>query len=255
MVLKAMTEFSGTNMNANPSYIKKATYFSNNQTFLVNGYTFGLFNDILHLLEVKLNFTTLLYKRMKKDWGFIYPQENGSYIGTGMVGDIFFKRADLIVAPLGILVKRALYIDYLPPLQKYFAGLYAPSLEASESMEFILLISPFTINVWIVIGITSIIIAAIKCILFSYYDSMHIVEICSAIWTSFIAFFGGKPTSKCIDSKQTYRMVIFTSLLSGTIIWIAYRSYLASELSVTRKVYPFTDMESFSKTSWRYSFV
>ena len=252
-VFKGMTEFSGTDMNAKPSYVKNAPYFSNNQTFLINGYTYGLFNDILHILEAKLNFSTLLYKRKKVGWGYIFPQPNGSYIGTGMAGDIFFNRAEIIVAPFGLFLKRALYIDFLPPVQTYLAALYTPTLDTAESIDLKLFISPFTINVWMTIGVISILTAIVKFVIFCYHDSVHVLEFFSALWTSFIAFFGGKPTGKSIDSKQTYRMIIFISLLSGTIVWIMYRSFLTSELSIIKKVYPFTDMKSFSKTSWRYN--
>ena len=195
-VFKGMTEFSGTNMNANPKYVKNAPYFSNNQTFLVNGYTYGLFNDILKILEAKLNFSTLLYKHKTTAWGYIYPQPNGSYIGTGMAGDLFFNKAEIIVAPFGISLKRALYIDFLPPVQTYFAGLYTPSLDAAESVDLRLFFSPFTINVWIVIGIISFSTATLKFVVFCCNGSIDISEFLSALWTSFIAFFGGKPTGK-----------------------------------------------------------
>ena len=72
------------------------------------------------------------------------------------------------------------------------------------------------------------------------------------IWTSFTAFFGGKPAATPIDSKQFYRIIIVVTLLCGTLIWIYYRSRLTAELAVTLKVYPFTEMVSFSKTNWRY---
>ncbi len=71
------------------------------------------------------------------------------------------------------------------------------------------------------------------------------------LWTSFIANFGGKPTSKSIDSKPAYKILIFSSLIGGFVIWVAFRSRLTAELAVIIKKYLFTDMESFSKTDWR----
>ena len=55
-----------------------------------------------------------------------------------------------------------------------------------------------------------------------------------------------------MDSKQSYRSVVFISLLCGTVIWICYRAHLTAELSVTQKDYPFTDLETLSRTSWRF---
>ena len=80
--LKAMVEFSGSSLGADPAYVDKVPYFSNNRTFLVNGYTYGKFNDVLETLQSQLNFTCDLYKRKETAWGYIYPQPNGTYKGT-----------------------------------------------------------------------------------------------------------------------------------------------------------------------------
>ena len=49
----------------------------------VNGYTYGIFNDVLEALQSQLNFTSNLYKRKKTAWGYIFPQPNGTFRGTG----------------------------------------------------------------------------------------------------------------------------------------------------------------------------
>ena len=82
--LKAMVELSGSDMVADPAYVDKAPYFPNNQTFLVNGFIYGKFHDVLETLQRQLNFTTDLYKRKEVAWGYIYPQPNGTYRGTGI---------------------------------------------------------------------------------------------------------------------------------------------------------------------------
>ena len=96
------------------------------------------------------------------------------------------------------------------------------------------------------------------CRKFSWYDKsiiigiVHLTNFFDFLWTSFIAFFGGKPTATKIDSKKSYRSIIFISLLSGSIVWIFYRAYLTAELAIRIKKYPINDMESLSKTDWRY---
>ena len=80
---------------------------------------------------------------------------------------------------------------------------------------------------------------------------VHIPNFFDFLWTSFIAFFGGKPTATKIDSKKSYRSIIFISLLAGSIVWIFYRAYLTAELAIRIKKYPINDMESLSKTDWR----
>ena len=73
----------------------------------------------------------------------------------------------------------------------------------------------------------------------------------SFFWTSLIPIVGGKPGPTQIDAKKSYRAIVFVSLLGGIVIWIAYRSFLTAELSVTHKKYPFNDLESLSKTNWK----
>ena len=82
ITLKAMTEFSGVLMNAFSNYTQFAPYFPNNETYLINGYAYGLFHDILKVLETRLNFTTNIYKRKVTAWGYVYPQDDGSYTGS-----------------------------------------------------------------------------------------------------------------------------------------------------------------------------
>jgi hypothetical protein len=66
-----------------------------------------------------------------------------------------------------------------------------------------------------------------------------------------MANFGGKPVPSKFDTIQSYRFIIFTSLLAGTVVWISYRASLTSELSVEKKKFPFNDLESLSKTEYR----
>ena len=103
LTMKAIVEFRGTEMNANSKYKEHAPYYESNDTYLINGYSYGIFNDVLQELQYQLNFTTLLYKHRKVTWGDMYKQPNGSLRGTGMLGLVFYGKADLIVAPLGTI--------------------------------------------------------------------------------------------------------------------------------------------------------
>ena len=94
-------------------------YFPNNETYLINDYVYGICVDVLKELESELNFTTLIFKRKTEAWGFVQEWPNGTFTGSGMVGDIFSKRADLVVTSLSIIPERAQYVDFLPPLLNY----------------------------------------------------------------------------------------------------------------------------------------
>ena len=68
-------------------------------------------------------------------------------------------------------------------------------------------------------------------------------------WPSVMAIFGG--ASQDENVKVPHRMIGFTSLLGGLILWISYNASLASDLIVNERVYPFHDLESLSSTNWR----
>ena len=149
-------------------------------------------------------------------------------------------------------IQRYLYIDYFPPLVSWVNGLYIPNLEASENVDYNTFFAPFKANLWFTMIITSFVFAFMKLLIQYNYATISITNCVGCTWTSFISYLGGKPTKSPIDSKESYKTVIFTSLICGLVIWICYRAYLTAELSITEKSYPFSDMHSFSKTNWRY---
>ena len=249
IVLKAMVEFSGLDMNANSSYLVNAPYFHNNESYRVNGFTYGLFNDILEIMQDELNFTTVLYKRKEPAWGYVYPQANGSYRGTGAIGDIFFKRADLAVGPFYNVIDRARYVNYLPDIRPYLAATYIPTT-IEESINFDTYRAPFAYSLWIALAIMGTIFTTIQIFLLQFNDVLKHFGF-NTIWSSFTVFFGEKPTSSPIDTKSYYKIATTTTLLCGTVIWMSYNASWTSDLSVTTKAYPFSDMNSFSKLNWR----
>ena len=98
---------------------------------------------MLQELESQLNFTLALFKRKDGEWGYVYPQNDGSFEATGMIGDIFFKRVDIVLAPILINLKRGKYIDYAIPLTKEQVRLYIKSKNLQDDFDFYLLFSPF----------------------------------------------------------------------------------------------------------------
>ena len=107
-------------------------------------------------------------------------------------------------------------------------------------------------DLWIAIIITSVVFAVLKSLLLIIFHKLELSNIWGFIWSSLIVYCGGKPNKTSIDQRKTYKAVVFISFLGGAIIWMAYRSFLTAELSVTLKKYPFNDLESLSKSNWRY---
>ena len=252
-VLKGVVQFDGLNMNANSLYLENAPYFSNNDSYDITEYTYGSYKDILLILQEQLNFTTILYKRRKEVWGYVYPLSNGSYVGTGLIGDVFFKEADIAVTSLWYVIDRARYVNFLPPIQPYWSAVYIPLTDNEDGINIGTYFFPFTSHLWMAVLLTGTIFALMKLFFLRIIASKTRRTFgFDHIWTSFTAFFGGKPAATPIDSKQFYRTITVVTLLCGTVIWIYYRSRLTAELAVTFKVHPFTDMVSFSKTNWRH---
>ena len=101
------------------------------------------------------------------------------------------------------------------------------------------------------IAVTVVVMTAFKSIILYKFSLLKISNIFGFLWYSSTVYFGGEPSGTAIDSKRTYKFIVFVSLLGGIIIWIAYQSCLTAKLAVDIKKYPFNDIYSLSKTNWR----
>ena len=101
------------------------------------------------------------------------------------------------------------------------------------------------------ITVTVVIMTVFKSSILYKFSDLKLSNIIGFLWYSYIVYFGGKPSGTAIDSKRTYKFIVFVSLLGGIIIWISYRSFLTAELAINVKKYPFNDMNSLSKTNWK----
>ena len=250
--LTAMTEREGTDLILDEEYSKKAPFFKSNQTYLVNDFMNGLYHDILLELQMQLNFSTSVFKRKVESWGFVYEEPNSTFRVTGMVGDLFSKKVDLVIAPLTMIIERAIYVDFMPPLTPYELGLFIPDIGSKEEFDLDIFINPMRADLWFGLLTLILILSTIKLFISYFHYKVSLDDIFTLVWSTFAAFWGSKPFAHKIDPIPSYKMTIFTSLLCGTIIWIAYRSSLTSELSIVIDTYPFSDLESFSNTEWKY---
>ena len=251
IVLKGIVGFFGLDMLSTDSeYQEKAPYFKNNDTYQINGFTSGLIHDVMLNLQERLNFTTVLYKRKIDIWGSgLINSKNETYKENGMLGDIFFKRVDIGVVPFIMTIERANSVDFLYPIKDSIDGIFIPIL--TERYDYESYFAPFSLSLWLTLGITGVSFAAWRFILLKFHASETIFGF-DQIWTSFSGFLGGKPTpTPPIDKKTSYKTMIIVTLLCSTIVWIAYRARLSSMLAIQKKKYPFHNMEGFSKTNWR----
>ena len=172
--------------------------------------------------------------------------------GPNVISENLFQ-SNFLVAPLMILTERALYVDYLPPLGPYVCGIYIPSVEATENYDLDTFVAPFKANLWFLVLALILIISCTKLILLKINNCYQTFDGIWCLWSSFTAIFGGATHQNdlLLKTKISYRSTIFTSLFSGTLIWMAYRSCMTAEFNDFLKKYPFTDMETFSRTDWR----
>ena len=113
---------------------------------------------------------------------------------------------------------------------------------------------PLSTNLWIVLIFVAIIIACFLTTLERCFGSKEhgfcLVHYLKNLWVASKANFGGKSSS--LIKTSTHQIILFTCLLTGSIIWMAYRASLTSELSVIVKEFPFNNLESLLKTDYRY---
>ena len=85
------------------------------------------------------------------------------------------------------------------------------------------------------IAVTVVAMTVFKSSISYKFSKLKLSNIIGFLWYSYIVYFGGKPSGTAIDSKRTYKFIVFVSLLGGIIIWISYRSFLTAELAINIK--------------------
>ena len=223
-------------------YLQEATYFPQNGTYQINGFTFGLISDLWDILGNHLNFSSVLFKDKEKFWGNAIKLENGTIITTGITDDLFRKKVEVAVAPITLTSLRMQFITYLPPVNVDMIGIAIPNSAISESFDFPLFFKPLSIYLWIVIAITIVLISIFK----SMADRNRNLY----VWSSFMTMFGGAPNEDNLE-KGSMKIVVFVSLITGVVIWNSYNASFTSELASIKEKYPFEDLESLAMSNWR----
>ena len=122
----------------------------------------------------------------------------------------------------------------------------------NEHISWTTFLNMFTIELW---GTLILVAMIISCFLtsiektFDVKDQFSFVNYLENLWLAFKANFGGKPSS--IHQNSSYKISIFSCLLVGSIVWIAYRAEIISQLSVLKVKMPFDNLEDLSKSNYR----
>ena len=68
--------------------------------------------------------------------------------------------------------------------------------------------------------------------------------VCRTFWTTFTANFSGKPAAAPGKNNWPARLLFFSCLLTGSLIWIHYRASFTSELAARKTQMPFDSLET-----------
>ena len=142
-------------------------------------------------------------------------------------------------------------MDMLPTIENVKGGLFIKPI-GTEEVSWKTFLNPLTNTLWV----TLLIIAAVIACLLTGIETMFTSKksscfsICTSnLWVAFKANFGGKPSF--VHKSFTLQIILFTCLLVGSIIWMAYRGSLTSELSVRRVSKPFDSLESLLESDYK----
>ena len=112
---------------------------------------------------------------------------------------------------------------------------------------------PLSYNLWIVVIFVAILMAFVFTLNETYFKDKHqefiMFHYLTNLWVAAKSNFGGKPGS--FYKRNSYQLMLFVCLLTGSVIWIGYRASITSELSVSKKELPFHDLESLSQSDYK----
>jgi len=120
------------------------------QMFCCEGYCI----DFLRSLSIRLNFSYSLYQVIDNKYGDFEHVNGTEYpkMWTGLVGDLVYKRADMVVAPLTINPERSLVIEFSKPFK--YQGISILEKIKPRRTTFRFFNEPLSNSLWLLVGVT-----------------------------------------------------------------------------------------------------
>ena len=149
-------------------------------------------------------------------------------------------------------VARAHALDLLPAIGNEKTEIFIKTIE-DEALSWTAYINSFSNEMWLVLVLVSLIISffltLVERLFCSKDQGFTPMNFLTNLWVALKANAGGKPSK--LQKTTVHRIVLFDCLLVGSVIWMAYRASLTSELSVAKLKLPFNDLGSLSKTDYK----
>lgn len=212
--------------------------------------SYGMFKEILDTLSTEMNFTYESCRRFDEQWG---TWINGTT--TGMIDNLQKNEADLIGTSVTLNPERYHVVDYLHPLGTETYAIYIGNPK-SETADWRLYSVPFSFELWGFLVCTAFALALTIRIVEFFYEShdedelapesplellKQVFQMAPSAWMVFGSYFGRKPTNP-VKKYEGVKIMVFSILLTGNVVFMSYRASITSELSVWELRLPFRNL-------------
>ena len=123
----------------------------------------GVFNSILMIMMKQFNFSTKVFTRKDNVWGNLVGTDNvtGAEIWSGIIGDVFNGRADMIGGSLGMFSNRLSAIEFLTPISDQVQAVFIANNASQDAVSWVLMFQPWRWEVWLIVTLMAVIVAAL----------------------------------------------------------------------------------------------
>ena len=123
-----------------------------------------------------------------------------------------------------------------------------------DDIDFAVYKTPFDGMAWLSILLLS--FSVTFCIIISWKSLEHSkFSLTNAVQTFYISLkanLGNDSFSSVTTRLESFRVLSFFALLFGNVLWLTYNGQLLSALVTPKVTKPFIDLETFSKSSYRF---
>ena len=149
-------------------------------------------------------------------------------LASGIVKSVTSGFAEMIVTSMAQTVARSQAMDILPPIVSPKAEIFIKAIK-DEGIYWGLFLRMFPANVWLALYLVAVIISVMLSTIKNVSSegnksfSIILIYLMDYLWFAFKANFGG--SSNQVHQNSSSRIVTFTCLFIGSLIWMLYRLF------------------------------
>ena len=183
---------------------------------------------------------------------------NGSWMG--MISSLIKKDMDFAAASFTYTLERSEVVNFLPRMGLETFAIFIKK-NAIEELSWRTYFFPFSTDVWFALGFCSIFIFMVHELiirvnlligvrLYSAAGNVFVRYI-SNYWMLLMSFLAKPPMEYFPNRSISLKVYLFFTFFGGSFVFMCYRASMTSELSITRKLLPFSNIQEFTKTDYR----